>query len=69
MTVIRWLGTALLLGGTLALAAGWPQWHTAAFGMRVAGDACWLAAAVVRADAALAVTIGGFLLIDLWGAS
>jgi len=63
----RWLGTACLLGGTTVL-AGWPELAAPAFGARLAGDVLWLAAAITRADAALAVTIGGFLLIDAWGA-
>jgi len=67
MNMVKWLGTALLLGGTLAL-AGWPELHAPAFGARMAGDVCWLAAAIARADDALAVTIGGFLAIDAWGA-
>lgn len=65
--IVKWVGNALLLGGT-SLVAIFPETAFAiGFAARLAGDACWIAASLNERAGALLFMIAGFAVIDLIG--
>lgn len=65
LTVLKWLGTALTVGGALLTAQGIDPWNVWSFNL---GAIFWLIAAIKMKDPALIAVNGILLTIYAYGA-